>query len=583
MLKKIATTCLLTLMILGHAAYSSDSKCINLGPKPSFIIKFRHKLAKLSHPQFLKKTELQQLSFQEVSFSSSKPLANGAFVVFLANTARVNAPKPLVAIRPGCYTQKSIQALLAMIKQQPSVESVTPNYLMQLHQKEHLSQTDQALAISAIQWNMLMPPGGIDLPNAWPISSTGNPKIITAVLDTGIFNNDSLNPNVLPGVTFTNSGEYFNGATPSCGPECVGYNHGTFVAGLIASTGNGAYGTVMYGVAPTTKILPINVNSKLAPQFCVPPSSSPCLVVSTADEINALSWLNGTIFPGLPAAPSVSVINQSYGGDNSCQIQAQITNLLNKGITAIASAGNEDSNAANNSPSNCNGVISVAATGPSGERAVYSNWGAAITIAAPGGNDDNSTLPSPFNQVLSTIGNGYNFDEGTSYAAPIVAGVVALLYSIDPTMNASKAISIITNPYTVTPFPGSNSLPPGTVSCLDPVNPAKTCGAGIINAYKAALLTRSIAPIPTLISAVRNPLHKTTAFIYFSQPTPNNLPVTYNLQGVLGAIISLDLANNRFIVSNILNPKAFLANIEVIYQNRPGSIITNSILIPGIL
>ena len=150
-----------------------------------------------------------------------------------------------------------------------------------------------------------------------------------------------------------------------------------------------------------------------------------------------------------------------------------------KGLSVIAAAGNQNNDAAREYPANCSGVIAVAATGPFGERASYSNWGSTVTIAAPGGNGQNGS-------IYSTIEDGYAYKQGTSLAAPHVSGVIALLYSIDPTLDPIKVKEIITAKDAMTPFPPSETLPAGTFSCIDANFPEKSCGAGIINAYKSA-------------------------------------------------------------------------------------------------
>src|SRR5205085_3793460 len=94
-------------------------------------------------------------------------------------------------------------------------------------------------------------------------------------------------------------------------------------------------------------------------------------------------------------------------------------------------AGNSNANAANFSPASCSGVITVAATNRSGGRAYYSNYGSVVAVAAPGGDMRSSAA----NGILSTLNAGatapgadsFGYYQGTSMAAPHVAGVVALM------------------------------------------------------------------------------------------------------------------------------------------------------------
>ena len=177
----------------------------------------------------------------------------------------------------------------------------------------------------------------------------------------------------------------------------------------------------------------------------------------------------------------------SLGSNTSCPEAAQ--NALNQvqktGLSVIVAAGNQNNDAVYDYPANCKGIIAVAATGPFGERASYSNWGSTVTIAAPGGNGQHGS-------IYSTIDDGYTYKQGTSLAAPHVAGIIALLYSIDPTLDPIKVREIITAQDAITPFPLQENLHTGAHSCIDKAFPEKSCGVGIINAYQAAQELRRV-------------------------------------------------------------------------------------------
>jgi serine protease len=134
----------------------------------------------------------------------------------------------------------------------------------------------------------------------------------------------------------------------------------------------------------------------------------------------------------------------------------------------IVAAGNSNANAANFSPASCAGVVTVAAVGRNGGKASYSNFGATVEVAAPGGSGG-------VNSVLSTLNAGsmgpgadsYALYNGTSMATPHVAGVVALMLSVNATLTPDQVTSILQS--TARAFPATCSQ----------------CGSGIVNANAA--------------------------------------------------------------------------------------------------
>lgn len=467
---------------------NQQENCLLLGPNPSLIIKYRSLSANFQKNNVLNKSALQDLSQTGIHFTRSRIMAGGAYIVFFDLTTR-GVSSPLKEVNPGCYRIDSVNQLIAALKKHPDILDVEPNSVITLEDSlldepsEHTSYATIA-PIDSKQWPLLAPPGGIHVQQAWEEYTTGSREITAAIVDTGITNNEALASNVLPGVHFTESGNYGLGATVSCA-NCLAYDHGTHVAGIIAATGTLHYDEHVFGIAPSTTILPINVFSKTTVAALCGKFGTPCLTSSYADLVNALSWLSGTKFPDLPLSPnSVAVVNMSLGMKAHCDynLQLAILKLFHKNITIVAGAGNDNSDAANFAPANCANVIAVAATGPSGERAFYSNWGEQITLAAPGGSSKNGGLAA---KIYSTIENGYGYMQGTSMATPHVTAVVALLYAIDPNLDGNKVKHILTNPTSLNAFPSPDDLPPETESCMDPQKPKQTCGAGIINAYKA--------------------------------------------------------------------------------------------------
>lgn len=580
----------IVLLVIGllfiKGAFSSvtaNPDCIFMGATPSFIVTLKNQRSVLLE-HHLSALDLNLASVDGIQLTHARPMADGAYILF-ARPPQLNADgrqKTLKRVKPGCYSTQSVQAFIELMQQKnPEIDDMFPNRMIKLSQQQQALITRRqqiAQNIQQRQWNLLRPPGGIAADKAWHFLTTGHPNAIIAVLDDGILNNDSLNPNILPGVYFNNIGEFGLGAEPSCGPECIGGNdHGTHVAGIVAASGEMAYGEQVYGVAPTARVLPVNVFTKYTtPENCGE-TPTPCLKTSVADLVNALHWLNNAMFPGLPAPPaSLAGLNMSLAGPGVCvnPLQNAFDALFANSVVAVVAAGNDDRDARIVFPANCRRVITVAATGPSGERAFYSNWGRAVTLAAPGGNSDNPAPPD-LKLIYSTVEDGYDVKQGTSMAAPHVAGVVALMRSLNPQLDAVSLQAILTSPDALTPFPTQSEVPFATISCLDPKHPEKTCGAGILNAYKAL----QVAIKPRLIAADRNPLDPTIAYITYQFP---GIKGQYTLLGAPdGASITIDTNQRRFVIANLNTPKSLSVAIKV--DNGQFIVQSNPITIPNIL
>jgi subtilisin family serine protease len=561
------------------ASPTRAQQCIEFGPQPSLIIELKNKHSLLNAKKMLKQSFVHSLSYKDVQFTHSRPLVNDLYLAFFDTSNTNSLLKQQTA---HCYTQESLNKLIHVVEQKHNVRSVKPNALLKLDDADNQLSTIPSFSgnmPTAIQWDMLSAPGGIDAYSAWQSTTMGSPTVITAVLDTGILDNESLTPNLLPGVHFTDNGVNKGiGATPSCDSICSGYDHGTHVAGTVGASGDLAYGLNVYGVAPRSKILPINVFTKYLDAGVWRIGSY------TADLINAYNWINGTAsYPTLPlqAPTNIVSLNLSLGGAGLCSTQAEFDSLIAQNKTIVVAAGNSNVDVVTQSPANCTGVIAVAATGPSGERASYSNWGAAVTIAAPGGNFINNS--STYNRIYSTVLDSYAVKQGTSMASPHVAGLVALLYSIDPTMNSSKVIATITDPNNNTAFPTQAEVPGGTTSCINPLAPLQTCGAGIIDAYKATNSARATSSLPMLTSATRNPFNNTEAYIYYTQNSAAPSSVSYSLSGITGAQVTIEPAKQRFKITGISTPKSFTAVVIASYAGQPSPGATNPIVIPAIL
>ncbi len=334
-----------------------------------------------------------------------------------------------------------------------------------------------------VQW-YLNGQNGISMPSAWKYS-TGDSSKVVAVIDTGIKSHQQIdkaltrNPDgTIYGYDFVSdvaSAGDGDGEDPNPNDEggaASGANnfHGTHVAGIIAAE-HDFVGTA--GIAPNVKVLPIRALGKDGG--------------TVSDLVKAINWAAGVSISDVPKNRyPVSVINLSLGAREAVPCSAGYASVFetvaSRGITVVVAAGNE-SRSSLSFPANCPGVVAVVATQSLGDRASYSNFGPGVLLSAPGGEFTIGSTESPESRggIISSWVDGSNLPdylikEGTSMAAPVVSGIVALMYSMQPNISPAKVQSILTD--SVKPFAsGSNCSISGG------------CGAGIINAQLALART----------------------------------------------------------------------------------------------
>ncbi|MCY6493859.1 S8 family peptidase [Leptolyngbya sp. GGD] len=216
--------------------------------------------------------------------------------------------------------------------------------------------------------------------------------------------------------------------------------HGTWSAGVIAAQPHA--GTGIVGVAPKAKILPIR---GLGLDGVIRPET----------QIEAI---------GYAAARKADVINMSFGGALPSQaVVDQVFSVLdaNPKLVMVGSAGNSDVDGVA-FPAAIPGVLSVGATNLMGEKAPYSSFGQRLDLVAPGGDTsqtENQGILTTGGTWIENLWQGVNqrpqnnqwawgtaFDpmgqyvqvQGTSFSAPIVSGIVALMKSEDPDRKLSR-------------------------------------------------------------------------------------------------------------------------------------------------
>lgn len=308
---------------------------------------------------------------------------------------------------------------------------------------------------------------GVNAEGAWPISK-GNGAVV-AVIDTGYLPHEDLNANTVNGYDFISDWRInhdYDGRDSSaldpgdwrpanlCFAPLNGVAnsswHGTAVAGIIAATSNNGIGVA--GVAPNAKVLAVRVLGTCGGY--------------NSDIADAIIWSSGGTVSGVAANPTpAQVLNLSLGGQESCPsaMQSAINSARSRNALVVVAAGNDSTNVAYAQPANCAGVMAVAANDMSGVKTGFSNYGAGISLSAPGYN-----IIHPFNSGTTSPGaDTYRYWEGTSFAAPHVSAVAALVVSVNPYLSNDQIAKILTT--TAAPFSGACS----------------GCGSGIVDARGA--------------------------------------------------------------------------------------------------
>lgn len=252
---------------------------------------------------------------------------------------------------------------------------------------------------------------------AWD-ATTGSRDVLVAVADSGtVASHPDLAGRVVEQVD-ASTGAVGPGSTDN-DPCQVG--HGTWVAGVVGGVGNNGVGIA--GVNWDVSILDINIAD---PQFCGPADAAIIAAVDYARQRGA------------------AIVNLSLGGPSSAcptALQTVLDQARAAGTLVVAAAGN-GGDSMPQVPGSCNGVVSVAAVGPGGDRAGYSTLNPYVDVAAPGGS---CSCDDPNEDILTTSfysGGDLTAETravaGTSFSAPYVAGVAALLLARDPALTPDQ-------------------------------------------------------------------------------------------------------------------------------------------------
>ncbi len=328
---------------------------------------------------------------------------------------------PSIDIKRIKVPTKALDMILAFLAKHPNIKFAEKNYIA----RADSIPNDGSYAY---QWYL----SKILAPTAWDIS-TGSTSISIAIADSGV---DPTHPDLAaklrPGYNFVQN----NSDTHDI------QTHGTQVAGAAAALSNNGVGIA--GVAWTNPIVPLRIGEIINGE----------LKATYANMANAITYA---------ANNGIRVVNMSYGGEGtSSALQSAIDYAWGKGTIVFASAGNS-ANSTPQYPAACNHAVAVTATTSNDTLAYFSSFGGWVTVSAPG-----------VSIYTTRNGGDYGYVDGTSFAAPITAGLGALILSINPNLSATQVVDIIKQ----------------NGDDLGPAGFDQSFGYGRINAYKSLIAAR---------------------------------------------------------------------------------------------
>ena len=428
----------------------------------------------------------------------------------LADARHIVAGMHLLRVAPRA--NEGTAQTLARLRADPEIEYA------EVDERRHVLRTPDDSLFNDQWYLQSSQPSAVNAVAAWDLTS-GSPGVVIADLDTGVrFDHPDLRNSkanrLLPGydmistVAVANDGggrdadasdpgdwltaadaktQQFSGCT-------VGNSswHGTRVAGILGALTDNTQGVA--GMSWQGWVEPVRVLGKCGGY--------------DSDIIAAMGWAAGFAVTGVPANPyPARIINMSLGAAGGCPQSYQdiVDQLVGAGVLVVVAGGNEGGPV--DSPANCIGVAGIAGLRQVGTKVGYSSLGPEIALAAPAGNCVNTGPGEPcLFSIVTTTNTGttgpasntytdeYNFNVGTSFSAPIVAGIAGLMVAVNGNLTPDQLIARLqksSQPFPVSTTPGvpmchvptgANDVQTNECSCT-----TQTCGAGMANANAAVL------------------------------------------------------------------------------------------------
>lgn len=432
------------------------------------------------------------------------------------------------------------------LRQDPDVEWAVPNEIMKA------ASVTTGLSVPPVSYpgrfwigaRGASGAGVADFPAAWTfLVGRSLTPVVTAVLDSGVFlaksNVDStVHPDFdgrlftgydfVSNVTVANDGNGrdadvsdpgdWETGCPGTPSKCSSW-HGTSIASML--------------VAPRSSS---GAGIEMGPGIFAPIDGQPLVLpirvggvggASSSDIIEAMYWAAGVSVAGVPANSNPArVISLSYGSVGNCQggsatvdalYRNAVATLRSLGVVIVASAGNGDGEgsagyATPSKPASCQGVIASTGLRADASKAAYANlvngtradrcyFGVAV---ASGDTGESLAMLGNTGTTTPLVTTPLTGIAGTSFAAPQVAGVAALMLAVNPSLSSVDVAYRIMQ--SATAFPGTgtacSATNSGNCACTN-----ATCGAGVLDAeaalnaaLSARLFSEGVCPSPDVES-----------------------------------------------------------------------------------
>ena len=285
----------------------------------------------------------------------------------------------------------------------------------------------------------------VGLEQAWEWV-TGSPAVTLAVLDSGLaYDIDDFNDRIVNPYSTLSLGK--PGWKPYEWDDVFG--HGSGVTGIAAATGNNGYGIA--GAAWGVSLMPVHFTNNGR--------------VDLGDFVAAITYaVDG----------GADVINISYGSSTTeSRERRAIRHAVENDVVVVAAAGNRGVNQGIDYPAALPGVIAVGATDALDRRATFSCTGPELDLVAPG--------VSILTYTANATTYGLTYTQGTSFSSPLVAGVAALMLSVNPHLTPAQIEQMLGQ----------------SADDLGPSGFDEHFGYGLLNAHAALALAEATAPSTT--------------------------------------------------------------------------------------